>query len=453
MNILLTDNPIKAERRLKVFLMLWFVLSYLQGVFSGLNEDEPYYYMYAMFPDWGYFDHPPMVGMFILGGITVAGKMLGMRLFSAISSTLFLLVVWKLIRSKDKYRYVNVFILLALAIPMVSVYGFIIVPDAPLLFFASIFLLCYKQFLDKENIYKAIALGLVGALMIYSKYHGVLLIFFIILSNVKLLRSKYFWLSAVICVVALTPHIMWQVVNDFPSMRYHLYERSADHYQLRYTLEYPLNQLAVFGPFLLPLMLIAICKNKSKDSFDRGMRFVFWGFLGFFWLMSFKGHVEPHWTVIAIIPAMIFTFEFVKNQSRYSKYFLIGSISTAVLLLVARVLLFIPNLPTPYHNQTQWADTIANTAQGAPVVFKDTYQLPSMYTYYTNGTAISLNTPAYRRNQYDLWSIKDNLKGKRVLYLDGVSSEVIIKGRDFIYKGRWIDNFDPERELRNYPKK
>ena len=85
LNFLTTRDAGWAREKLRVFLLLWFVLSYVQGVFSGLNEDEPYYYMYAMFPAWGYFDHPPMVGMFAWAGIQMFGKVLGLRLFSAIS--------------------------------------------------------------------------------------------------------------------------------------------------------------------------------------------------------------------------------------------------------------------------------------------------------------------------------------------------------------------------------
>lgn len=162
LNFLTTRDAGWAREKLRVFLLLWFVLSYVQGVFSGLNEDEPYYYMYAMFPAWGYFDHPPMVGMFAWAGIQMFGKVLGLRLFSAISSTLFLYAVWKLIEHKDKYKYVNVFILMVLSIPMVSVYGFMIVPDGPLLFFVSLFLLAYRWFLKSENVLKAILVGVLG---------------------------------------------------------------------------------------------------------------------------------------------------------------------------------------------------------------------------------------------------------------------------------------------------
>ena len=444
LNILTTRDNEKARRRLRLFFLLWFVVNYLQGVFSGLNEDEPYYYMYAMFPDWGYFDHPPMVGVFILTGISMFGKVLGMRFMSAVSSTLFLMAVWRMIENKDKYRYVNVFILLCLSVPMLSVYGFIIVPDAPLLFFTALFLLAYKMFLNSRSVLTAMLVGLLAALMMYSKYHGILVLFFVILADLKLFKDKYFYIAIVTVLVVFSPHVWWQVENDFPSLKYHLVERSAKAYRLGYTLEYPLNQMAVFGPFLFPLMIAAVYKCKAKGVFARTLKFLFWGFLAFFLLMTFKGHVEPHWTVAAIIPAVCFTFNYAVKSENVARYFLIGGLASAILLVTARVLLFIPSLPTPYHNQRQWADGIRTAAAGAPVVFRSSYQNTSMYIYYTGEPAWSFNAPGTRRNQYDYFPIKDSVTGRRVLYLDGKSDQVIIKAGDDIFRGRWIDDFRPD---------
>lgn len=445
LNFLITRNNAWAKEKLRVFLLLWFVLSYVQGVLSGFNEDEPYYYMYAMFPDWGYFDHPPMVGAFVLCGINMFGKILGIRFFSAVTSALFLYAVWRTIEYKDKYKYVNVFMLLALSIPMVSVYGFMIVPDGPLLFFASLFLLAYRWFLKSENVLKAILLGILAAGMLYSKYHGVLVLFFVVLANLKLLRNKYFYLAAGVALLLFVPHIVWQVDNGFPSLSYHLYERSAPAYKLRYTLEYPLNQLAVFGPFLLPVMVLAVWKGgKIKTPLARTMRFLFWGFLAFFFLMSFKGHVEPHWTVVAIIPAVYFTFHYVLRSERKAKYFVVASLVSAALIFVVRIALFIPSLDTPYHHQKEWAASIHDVAGDAPVIFRDSYQKPAMYTYYTNRSATSFNTPAYRKNQYDIFPIKDYIRGQRVLYLDGTSDEVIIHASGKQLRGRWIENYAPD---------
>ncbi len=443
LNILTTRDKSVAKRRFWAFLAIWFVMSSIQCIFSGYNEDEPYYYIYALYPAWGYFDHPPMVGMFVKMGIALLGKV-GVRLFAAVSSTVFLWAVWRVLEYKEKWRYVNVYILLALSIPMVNVYGFVLVPDAPLLLFSALFLYVYKRFLYSRSVTRAVLMGLLAAAMLYSKYHGALLLLLVILSNLQLLRNKYFYIALLVAGLCFMPHVVWQIENDFPSLKYHLVQRSAKEYQFLYTWEYPLNQLAVLGPFTLPMMLIAVFKSKARTTLSRAMRFIFWGFLGFFLIMTFKGHVEPHWTIVAVIPGVYFCHPWaVQNETR-ARFFLFGTLFAAVLIFIARILLLIPGLPTPYHNQDKWAGAIEEVAGDSPVVFRDSYQKPSMYIIMTDKTAWTYNSPTRRSNQYDFLPIIDSINGKKVLYLGEephtATLSIITPDGDTLH-GRWIENF------------
>jgi 4-amino-4-deoxy-L-arabinose transferase-like glycosyltransferase len=43
--------------------LLALVLLHLAiGASIGLSVDEAHYLLYAAYPDWSYFDHPPLVG-------------------------------------------------------------------------------------------------------------------------------------------------------------------------------------------------------------------------------------------------------------------------------------------------------------------------------------------------------------------------------------------------------
>ena len=44
-----------------LFLGLFFVINLLQSTYTGLLEDEAYYWVWSENLAWGYFDHPPMV--------------------------------------------------------------------------------------------------------------------------------------------------------------------------------------------------------------------------------------------------------------------------------------------------------------------------------------------------------------------------------------------------------
>ena len=51
-----------------VFYFSWLMLNLIQSSFTGLLDDEAYYWVYSRFLDWGYFDHPPMVALMIKAG-------------------------------------------------------------------------------------------------------------------------------------------------------------------------------------------------------------------------------------------------------------------------------------------------------------------------------------------------------------------------------------------------
>ena len=70
-----------------------------------------------------------------------------------------------------------------------ALYGFIAVPDGPLMLFTALFLWCYKTFTEKNNWTSALLMGICLAALAYSKYHGALVFLFTILSNLKLLKN------------------------------------------------------------------------------------------------------------------------------------------------------------------------------------------------------------------------------------------------------------------------
>jgi magnesium-transporting ATPase (P-type) len=109
----------------------------------------------------------------------------------------------------------------------------------------------------------SVLLAVVIAAMIYSKYHAFLVIGFTVLSNLKLLRNKYFWLTVVVSVLLLIPHVWWQIENEFPTFKYHLVER-AKPFRLKHITDNLLNQLVMAGPLTGVLVFWKLAKFKIK---------------------------------------------------------------------------------------------------------------------------------------------------------------------------------------------
>jgi len=398
-------------------LFIWFVINLLQGIFTGIQEDEAYYALYGEHLAWGYFDHPPMVGlMTFLSSIFFSGN-LGVRFFTIIASCLSLWVMWGIadqVRNDSKKTSPVLFFVLAFSIVMFNIYGFVTTPDASLILFSALFLLVYQQYLAQKTWPKALLMGVFMAMMVYSKYHAFLLLGLIVLSNLKLLKDGKFWVACLLALALLVPHVLWQVNNDFPSFRYHLMQRSEP-FRWSYFLEYLPNQLLVFNPLTLGAVVYVIFKYKSQDVFDRGLRFVLVGFFFFFWLMAFRGHVEPHWTIACVIPVVVLVYRKALVDEKLRRYTLRFILPSLLLVLAFRIALLTPLASRfGFGSQREYYQAIEQVAGDHPVVFRGSFQQPALYHFYTGKESSSLKSYYDRKTQYDLWQFDKAWIGKEV---------------------------------------
>ena len=49
-------------------IIIWFLINIISAFFTQLYADEAYYALFAKYPDFGYFDHPPMISFMIKVG-------------------------------------------------------------------------------------------------------------------------------------------------------------------------------------------------------------------------------------------------------------------------------------------------------------------------------------------------------------------------------------------------
>ena len=267
-------------------LLLWFVLNVLQAATTGLMNDETYYWVYTQFPAWGYLDHPPAIMAMIWPGDLIMHHPLTTRLLTIILSTGFLALLMRILPGKrpDLHTFLPLF----LSFPLLHFFGFITVPDAPLLFFTALYFLALKRFLRNDDPRNTFLLLVAVTGMIYAKYHAVLILFFTLLALPQLLVHRRFYFIAITSALLYLPHILWQVNNDYPSLQYHLFERAEAAYRLNFTTKYLFTQLLVLGPLSFWIVLRAaihflkrfpIYSNDPEQRFLRVMQLQFWGFL------------------------------------------------------------------------------------------------------------------------------------------------------------------------------
>lgn len=396
---------------------LWMLIDGVQAFFTELDPDEAYYWMYSRRLAWGYFDHPPAVALMIRAGYSLFSNELGVRLMTILLHGGAVYLIWLLAgRPTGKKEGLSLFLLLA-AMPMFQLYGFITTPDPPLLFFTALFFWAYYLFLNKKHWGFTVFLGLSMVLMLYSKYHGVLVILCVLFSNLRLLKNPRFYLASFLGAALFVPHLWWQVEQDFPSLKYHLVGRN-DPYALKHTLSYLVNQLVNFSPLLFPFWLLALRARPRKNPLYRAMGFTVWGFWGFFLLATAKGHAEPQWTAVLTIPLAVLGLYYLKKNPHRQKLVHILCLISIGLLLGGRVLLMtdLGARALPEFHKKEWIEVLRERAGDRPVLFVDNYRDPSTYSFYTGDFSTAINNPvSYRRNQFDIWSYEERYHRKDVL--------------------------------------
>jgi hypothetical protein len=389
-------------------LYIWFIINLLQSIFTGLHSDESYYWMYSENLAWGYFDHPPMAALLIhIGHLLLPGE-IGVRLILILMSTATLALIFSEIKETKDVIFATVFVL---SFPLIHTHiaGFLAIPDIPLLFFTMLFLILYRKFLEQPDFKISVLLALVIAAMIYSKYHAFLVVGFTVLSNLKLLRNKYFWLTVALALVLLTPHIWWQIANEFPTFKYHLVER-AKPFRLKYVFPNIMNQLLMAGPLTFFLVFWKLSKFKIRSKFDRALVFNILGFYILFFLLSFKNRIEAHWAAAIIPMLMLATYPLIHQDAKIKLWFRRLAVPMIALFFLYRIYLALDVIPNvgytkiTFYNREAHAMEIKEMANGRKVGFYNNYAAISNYIFYTGDSAVHLSTPNYRYNQYDLWN-------------------------------------------------
>ncbi len=446
-------NGKPAQHVIAVFLILWVILNIVQAAFMELHADEAYYWIYSKFLDWGYFDHPPMVALYIRFGDSLFPNALGLRLTTIITTTLSVYLLWLMVK---KYAQNAVlFILLFLSFLLFHVYGFITTPDSPLLLFSILFFYVYARYAEEDSYKWALLLSLIIALLLYSKYHGVLILLFTVISNVKLLSRTSFWFIVVLSVTLYVPHIWWQVNHDYPSVQYHLFDRSAKPYRFNFTVDFILGQLLIAGPLVGWYLYLSAAKVRAQEDFLlKALKVNFYGVFLFFLLSTVKGHIEAHWTLLAFPPVFILAYVFISRKKAVPSWFLKLALANLVLVTVARVILIVP-VPyvkdlkplRGYFYSDDWAAQIKARAGDAYVIFNQGFQEPSKYSFYNREVkALGYTSRYYRRNQFDFWPIEDRLRrSDSVFFVTPVTHGHQIPQDSFptskgMYYGRWIEN-------------
>ena len=405
-----------ADGLVVLWLGVWWVCNLLQAGFSELANDEAYYHMFAERIAWGYFDHPPVTALLVWAGERLFGGELGVRFFFTVLQPLYLWILWRLIRPADAGRRdAALFVVVSAATLMLQLYGFIAVPDGPLMFTTALFLLTFKWF--SENRRRAwLWMGIAMALMAYSKYHGALVVLFALAANPRQLLRPALYSSGAVALLLLVPHLVWQYEHDWASFAYHLSGRNSV-FRPGYVVEFLANVLVVFNPFFVPLYVQAWRKVKPQTPVGRALKLLPVAFIVFFMLSSLRGYVQPQWVIVSCFGLVCVLFAYARRHPRTRRYVMrAGGVTVGLIVLVRLVMIFNPlGIRFEVFNNPESYAAIAAEADGRPVVFRYGYAVAAKYAFYTGGEAYCQPNIRYRTHQWQFRDDDSQFIGREVL--------------------------------------
>ena len=405
-----------ADGLVALWLGVWWCANLIEAGCTELANDEAYYHMFAQRLAWGYFDHPPVTALLVWLGERLFGGELGVRFFFTVLQPLYLWALWRLVRPADAVRRdATLFVMLSASTLLLQLYGFIAVPDGPLLASSAVFLWTFRNFSEGRRL-AWLWMGAAIALMAYSKYHGALVLLFALAANPRLFARPALYASGAVAAVLLVPHLVWQYHHDWASFVYHLSARNSV-FRPGYVVEFLANMLVVFNPVLVPIYVQAWRKTRPQSAVGRALKLLPAAFIGFFLLSSLRGYVQPQWVIVSVFGLIYVAFAYVRRHPRTRRYAMAAGGATLLLVAAVRVeMIFNPlGLRFEVFDNSESYGAIAAEAQGRPVVFRHGYAVAAKYAFYTGGEAYCQPNIRYRTHQWQFRDDDSRFAGREVL--------------------------------------
>ena len=300
---LISANP--GGTAIALALLLLAFRFWLGAVFP-ITGDEAYFTIWGLKPDWGYYDHPPMVGWWLalLTPLSMAPWVL--RLPSILLPPLLALAVFLALRSADREK--AMYAALAFLLVPINVWNVFITTDTPLIFFCFLAGLCWWLAKPRNDARMQALAGIFLGLAFLSKYFSVLLALVFIADVLFSPRAQRDWRGLVIAAACALPfgllNLWWNYEHCWANLMFNLYNR---HDGAGFSWRSPLLFLVILAYVLSPVALWQLIRGRAQLATkwrEPRLRFLLLAaglpFL-LFALLSLVREVGLHW-VLAFLP-------------------------------------------------------------------------------------------------------------------------------------------------------
>lgn len=382
-----------------------------------LTGDEAYFDLWARYPAFGYYDHPPMVGWWLMAIQGMPPVIL--RLPGVFVSFLpGLIILWLFGRSHPVAARLSA--LIALSMPL-FMFGVGISTDTPVVLFGILALaFAHKASDTRRNLFWVLA-GMALGLAFLSKYFAVLLGIGIATHIVLRHRPWPLALRAIALLIvgampAVAVNLWWNYCNCWYNLQFNLISRNTS---AGFSPEGAAVYLAMLAYVLMPWVLWALWRHRAalrqSPDLERVGLWVTAGLvgLGLLGVLSLFRSVGLHW-LAAFLPAIMLVLPVLPIATlRRLAYASLGFAGLHLIVVIGILSLSPVQLTgllgrahslatlTFYRHPEQIAAQVATLADGRPV-FTHVYSYSAVLTHYMDETVSVFGAGSRYGRQYDM---------------------------------------------------
>ncbi len=273
-----------------------------------LSGDEAYFVIWAKHLDFGYYDHPPMVGWFLHLMLYLGSSEVILRLPAILTSIVIGYGIYRLLKPLDEVKAALVAMLFLVS--PVNILNVLVTTDTPLILFAFFSMAALYKALQQDRLLWYAISGVCFGLAFLSKYFAVLLglsyLVYFIFSEKSREKTAGFILLYLASLPFALVNIYWNYTHCWDNILFNLFNRNEGaQFSVGTIFAFIGVQLYLLTPPLLWYLY------KFRDAFRQKVRrdrfgiflFVFVVPMAVFALLSLKKTVGLHW-VLAFYPAL-----------------------------------------------------------------------------------------------------------------------------------------------------
>ncbi|MDP1682691.1 MAG: glycosyltransferase family 39 protein [Burkholderiales bacterium] len=366
---------LNARKALFPLLAATFALKLLLAAFVPLSGDEAYFLIWGLRPDFGFYDHPPMVGWLLWLMLRVSDAEWVLRLPVVLFTSFIGYGLYRLLRDWDEEKAALIALIYLLS-PM-NWLGFIITTDAGLIFFSFLTVWLLARALQsgktKHFVWAGVAFGLACLSKYFAALLGLALIAYWVATPKARAQSRNFWWLFAAALPFIALNVYWNYGHCWANVMFNVFNR---HENAGFGLHKPLLYGLLHLYLMTPLALWWLIKRRAdlggvlKDERFRLLVFVVALPMAVFALLSLVKVIGLHW-LLSFYPFVFALLAYWLSRDQLVRLLRFMRYYAGAHLVVFAVILLMPMAAwqaTPY-------------ARGAVLMLKTTELLEQVESY------------------------------------------------------------------------